>query len=40
MGLICFGSRVDVYLPADTVTEVAVGDRVVAGTTVLGRFAS
>ena len=40
MGLICFGSRVDVYLPADMVPEVAVGDRVAAGTTVLGRFAS
>jgi len=40
MGLICFGSRVDVYLPADTVPDVAVGDRVKAGTTVLGRFAS
>jgi phosphatidylserine decarboxylase len=40
MGLICFGSRVDVYLPADTIAEVAVGDRVTAGTTVLGRFAS
>jgi phosphatidylserine decarboxylase len=40
MGLICFGSRVDVYLPADTIPEVKVGDRVMAGTTVLGRFAS
>jgi phosphatidylserine decarboxylase len=40
MGLICFGSRVDVYLPADTIPEVTVGDRVAAGTTVLGRFAS
>ncbi len=40
MGLICFGSRVDVYMPADTVPGVSVGDRVAAGTTVLGRFAS
>jgi phosphatidylserine decarboxylase len=40
MGLICFGSRVDVYLPSGTVPEVSVGDRVMAGTTVLGRFVS
>jgi phosphatidylserine decarboxylase len=40
MGLICFGSRVDVYLPADAIPEVKIGDRVAAGTTVLGRFAS
>lgn len=40
MGLICFGSRVDVYLPADAVADVSVGDRVTAGTTVLGRLAS
>ena len=39
MGLICFGSRVDVYLPADTSSEVTVGECVTAGTTVLGRFA-
>ena len=38
MGLICFGSRVDIYLPADTRPEILPGDRVSAGTTILGRF--
>ncbi|MBW1888933.1 MAG: phosphatidylserine decarboxylase family protein [Deltaproteobacteria bacterium] len=37
-GLICFGSRLDVYLPADTEVSVKVGDRVSAGTTVLGEL--
>lgn len=37
-GLICFGSRLDVYLPADTDISVRVGDRVKAGTTVLGEL--
>ena len=35
-GLICFGSRLDVYLPTDTNLKVTVGDRVKAGTSVLG----
>ncbi|MES0445346.1 MAG: phosphatidylserine decarboxylase family protein [Desulfobacterales bacterium] len=35
-GLICFGSRLDVYLPPDTNLNVAVGDRVKAGASVLG----
>ncbi len=35
-GLICFGSRLDVYLPAGTRSAVSVGDRVLAGTSVLG----
>ncbi len=35
-GLICFGSRLDVYLPPDTNLNVAVGDRVKAGTSFLG----
>jgi phosphatidylserine decarboxylase len=35
-GLIRFGSRVDVYLPVDAETKVALGDRTVAGETVLG----
>jgi phosphatidylserine decarboxylase len=35
-GLICFGSRLDVYLPPDTNLNVAVGDRVKTGTSVLG----
>ena len=37
-GLICFGSRLDVYLPADTDISVRVGDRVKAGTSVLGEL--
>ena len=37
-GLICFGSRLDVYLPVDTTLNVAVGNRVKAGTTVLGNL--
>jgi phosphatidylserine decarboxylase len=35
-GLICFGSRLDVYLPAGTELKVAVGDKVRAGTSILG----
>lgn len=35
-GMICFGSRLDIYLPSDTTLSVAVGDRVKAGTTILG----
>ncbi len=35
-GLICFGSRLDVFLPADTELKVTVGDKVKAGTSVLG----
>jgi phosphatidylserine decarboxylase len=38
-GLICFGSRVDVYLPADTSLSVAKGDKVKAGSTVIGHMA-
>lgn len=37
-GLICFGSRLDVYLPADAVLNVKVGDRVSAGSSILARF--
>ena len=37
VGLIRFGSRVDVFLPADTVCQVALGQRTIAGETVLGR---
>lgn len=37
-GLIRFGSRVDVYLPADVTPLVALGDRTVAGETVLARI--
>lgn len=35
-GMICFGSRLDVYLPPETVPAVSVGDKVLAGTSVLG----
>jgi phosphatidylserine decarboxylase len=35
-GMICFGSRLDVYLPPDTQPAVSVGDKVWAGTSVLG----
>lgn len=38
-GIICFGSRIDLYLPADTRLNVAVGDRVKAGTSVVGYLA-
>jgi phosphatidylserine decarboxylase len=37
-GMICFGSRLDVYLPPDTVPAVSVGDKVLAGTSILGRL--
>lgn len=37
-GLIRFGSRVDVYLPLDVVPLVKIGDKTVAGETVLGRI--
>ncbi|WP_407073359.1 phosphatidylserine decarboxylase [Sphingomonas sp. LaA6.9] len=35
IGLIRFGSRVDVYLPAGTAPRVALGQRIVAGETIL-----
>ncbi len=38
-GLIRFGSRVDLYLPLDAQLEVSVGQKVVAGDTVLGHLA-
>lgn len=37
-GMICFGSRVDLYLPADAEISVVTGDRVTAGYTVVGRL--
>ena len=37
-GLICFGSRLDVYLPADVNLRIAVGDKVKAGTSILGEL--
>ena len=38
IGLIRFGSRVDVYLPAGTAPAVVLGQRTVAGETVLARI--
>ena len=40
VGLIRFGSRVDVYLPAGTGSKVLLGQRVVAGETVLAEIGS
>ncbi len=37
-GLICFGSRLDVYLPTDINLKSTVGDKVKAGTSILGQF--
>lgn len=39
-GLIRFGSRVDHYLPAGAVPAVTLGERVVAGQTVIGRVSA
>jgi phosphatidylserine decarboxylase len=36
VGLIRFGSRVDVYLPASAAPRVALGQRAIAGETILG----
>jgi phosphatidylserine decarboxylase len=38
LGLICFGSRVDLYLPRDSQIEVKTGDRVKAGSSIIGRW--
>jgi phosphatidylserine decarboxylase len=38
VGLIRFGSRVDVYLPAGTAPRVALGQRAIAGETILARI--
>jgi phosphatidylserine decarboxylase len=38
IGLMKFGSRMDVFVPMDVVLEVSKGKRAVAGETVLGRF--
>lgn len=38
LGLIRFGSRVDLYLPPETAIAVAEGDRVRAGETIIGRW--
>jgi phosphatidylserine decarboxylase len=36
-GMICFGSRVDLYIPRNCVIMVRVGDRVRAGESIIGR---
>jgi phosphatidylserine decarboxylase len=38
MGLIRFGSRVDVFLPTDAAVRVKVGDNVFAGVTVISEL--
>ena len=38
IGLIRFGSRVDVFLPAGTAPQVALGQRTIAGETILARI--
>ena len=38
IGMIRFGSRVDVYLPAGTGAEVLLGQRAIAGETVLAEI--
>jgi len=37
-GLICFGSRLDIYLPNETEIKVAVGDKVQAGSSIIGQW--
>ncbi len=38
LGLICFGSRVDLYLPLEAEILVKVGDRVQAGSSIVARW--
>lgn len=38
LGMICFGSRVDLYLPPECDIIVKVGDRLKAGSSVVGRW--
>jgi len=40
VGLIRFGSRVDVYLPAGTMPRIVKGQRIVAGETILAQLAN
>lgn len=40
MGIIRFGSRVDVFIPPSSIVRVTVGERTVAGTTVLAELAA
>ena len=39
MGLIRFGSRVDVFLPLDATIRAKIGDATVAGTSVIAELA-
>ncbi|MDY6831611.1 MAG: phosphatidylserine decarboxylase family protein [Thermodesulfobacteriota bacterium] len=39
-GMICFGSRLDVYLPAGTSLNVSIGDKVAAGASILAYLKS
>jgi phosphatidylserine decarboxylase len=38
VGLICFGSRVDLYFPEDCQVQVRIGQKVKAGSSILGRW--
>ena len=38
VGLICFGSRVDLYLPDQCQLQVGIGQKVKAGSSILGRW--
>jgi phosphatidylserine decarboxylase len=38
VGLICFGSRVDLYFPEQCQVQVGIGQKVKAGSSVLGRW--
>jgi phosphatidylserine decarboxylase len=40
VGLMRFGSRMDVFLPDDSILRVAVGDRVIGGETILATLGS
>jgi phosphatidylserine decarboxylase len=40
MGIIRFGSRVDVFIPTNSTARIKVGERTVAGTTVLAELGS
>ena len=37
-GMICFGSRLDVYLPEEVEMKVAIGDKVKAGASLIGQW--
>ena len=37
-GLIRFGSRVDIYMPKNTKIDIGLGDKVVAGETIIAHL--